>query len=233
MFIKRSLLIPAIVLLLTSPAVASEPVIVAGSVPLLWLRASDNLLSSAGVERALVESSTFSGVALEAAWGPVVVRAGYLQNVSPRQIVSFLRPYSTAPYRTPWQAGFVTAGLGTRLAATITRGWQLTGGAGLSYWANVLYRDEESGESSASLTEAARAELDELFVTVRTGVRHTFAGRWSWSLTVEGGYNLLGAEADWAAIAEAAPELAYWPADVYIALVAGVSQAVQRWRRVQ
>jgi len=222
MVINRLLLLPAIVLLLTSPAVAGEPVVIAGSVPLLWLRASDNLMGAEGVQRAMVESSAFSGVALEAVWGPVVLSVGYLQSITRRRVVSFLPPYSTVGYHTPWQAGFVTAGLRTRLAAELAPGWELTGGAGLSYWANVLYHDQESGNSRASLTEEARTELDELFVTLETGVRHTFAAQWSWSLTLEAGYNLLGAEADWAAMAEAAPELAYWPADVFIGLSAGV-----------
>jgi hypothetical protein len=218
----RRLLLPLVLLLWAFSAAWGEPVIISGSVPLLWLRRSDNLMGAEGVRRAQVESSLFSGVAATAAWGPVSVSAGFLHNISSRQVVTYLPPTTTAPYWSEWQAGYVTARIDAHLQAQITPDLALFFDTGIHYWANVIYSDEESGQTRASLPDTERAALDELFVTLGSGLEISWTDRWSWHVSVTGGYNLSGGEAAWQAMADANPELYYWPADVYISLLAGV-----------
>lgn len=135
----------------------------------------------------------------------------------------FLPPFVTDPYATEWQAGYVSTGLGACGGLPLGDGWEVTGCATLTYWANVLYRDPESEDSRATLGTEERAALDELFVSIAGGVGRDGGRGWGWRVELTGGYNLLSGESDWAAIAEAAPEIVYWPVDVYIGLSAGVS----------
>ena len=64
------------------------PLTVEPATAVIWLRASDNLMSAGGTERAMAGSSWFAAAELGIGWGPIALSAGYRQSISDRVVVS-------------------------------------------------------------------------------------------------------------------------------------------------